>query len=379
MKSRSREEPCLDGPRLVRPEELYELDDLMTISFGGALRPRGGRRRRRPRWIVRSGAWVVARDGRLVSHIKIAYNTISLYGCRLKIASIGGVCTHPDYRAQGIATILLDHCIAESARAGASLLLISGERRLYRRAHAVDAIPTLEGRLTPTFIEPASPPVTAHRGTAEDWFACASLYQSEPVRFVRRAEFFRQAFEHGHSETWVIDSNGSPAAYVMLSRHGGSSPENRRRVVAEYAGSRAALADGLPALFEAGGYEQIELAVPMHDGELAGIFARRGISLKAGTLEDHTIRLLDVDRLMRRLGPYVAARLPRSQARRLSFHQKDDGCIFSLGDEKVELSLAKSAALVLGGPEAPKAPGELGRLLASLFPVPFPMPGMNYV
>ena len=351
----------------------------MTISFGGALRPRHGRRRRRPRWTVRSGAWVVARDGRLASHIRIAYNTVSLYGCRVKVASIGGVCTHPDYRGQGMATILLDHCIKESARAGASLLLISGERGIYRRAHAVDAGPTLEARLTPTSIEPGPPPLTARRGTAEDWFACASLYQSEPVRFVRRADFFRQSFQHAHRETWVIDWEGSPAAYVVLSRHWGTSREDRRRVVAEYAGWRAALAEGLPALFEAGGYEQIELAVPTHDGELAGIFARRGLGLRPGTLEDHTIRLLDVNRLMRRLGPYVAARLPRSQARGLSFLQEEDGCIFRLGDQKVALSLAQSAALVLGGPEAPEVPGELGRVLASLFPVPFPMPGMNYV
>ena len=369
----------MDGPRLVRPEELEELGDLMTISFGGALRPRRGRRRRRPRWMVRSGAWVVARDGRLASHIRIAYNTVSLYGCRLRIASIGGVCTHPDYRGQGIATILLDHCITESARAGASLMLISGERGLYRRAHAVHAGPTLEARLAPTSVKPASPPLTARRGTAEDWFACASLYQSEPVRFVRRADFFRQALEHSHRETWVIDSNGSPATYVVLSREWGTPPESRRRNVSEYAGSRAALADGLPGLFEAGGYEQIEFAVPTHDRELAGIFARQRLGLRPGTVEDHTIRLLDVNRLMRRLGPYVAARLPRSEARGLSFGQEDDGCIFRLGDEKVELGLAKSAALVLGGPEAPKVPGELGRVLASLFPVPFPMPGMNYV
>jgi len=329
--------------------------------------------------MVRSGAWVVARDGRLVSHIRIAYNTILLYGCRVKIASIGGVCTHPDYRGQRIATILLDHCITEGARAGASLLLISGGRGLYRRAHAVDAGPTLEARLTPTSVEPTSPPLTVRRGTPEDWFACASLYQSEPVRFVRRADFFRHAFEHSHRETWVIDSNGSPAAYVVLSRHWGTSPENRRRIAAEYAGSRAALADALPALFEVGGYEQIEFAVPTHDRELAGIFARLGLGLRPGTLEDHTIRVLDVHRLMRRLGPYVAARLPRLQARRLSFVQEEDGCIFRLGDEDVGLSQAKSAALVLGGPKAPKVPGELGRVLASLFPVPFPMPGMNYV
>jgi len=329
--------------------------------------------------MVRSGAWVIARDGRLVSHIRIKYNALSLYGCRVKIASAGGVCTHPDYRGQGLASTLLDHCIKESTRAGATLFLISGDRGLYYRAHAVDASPCLEVRLTPASFEAAPPAVTARRGTAEDWFACASIYQSEPVRFLRRADFFRQAFQHPHRETWVIEWEGSPAAYVLLSRHWGHSPEDRRRHVTEYAGSRAALADGLPALFEASGLEQIEFAVPTHDRELPGIFTRQGLGLKPGTLEAHTIRLLDLPRLMRQLRPYVAARLTRSEARQLCFRQGEGGCAFALGEEELELNLPQSAALVLGGPEAPEVGGELGRVLGSLFPVPFPMPGMNYV
>ncbi len=132
MKRKSRGEPREEGPRLVRREELDDLADLAAVSFGGVVRPRRGRRRRRVE--ARSGSYVIARDGKPVSHIRVVYNVLSLNGCRLKIASIGGVCTHPDYRGQGIASTLLDHCVQVAADAGASLLLISGERGLYRRA-----------------------------------------------------------------------------------------------------------------------------------------------------------------------------------------------------------------------------------------------------
>ena len=43
------------------------------------------------------------------------------------------------------------------------------------------------------------------------------------------------------------------------------------------------------------------------------------------------------------------------------------------------MTLSQAAPLVLGGPDAPEVKGELGRVLGEVFPVPFPMPGFNYV
>ncbi len=378
MKRRSRSEGCEEGPRLVRREELDDLGDLIALSFGGVVRPRQGRRSRE--WEARSGSWVIARDGKPVSHMRLVYNVLSLNGCRLKIASIGGVCTHPDYRGQGIASTLLDHCVKAATDRGASLLLISGERGLYRRAMAVDAGLTYEAEARPGAAPAAEPAPQARPARPDDWIACARLYQSERVRFVRSADFFARAFSWRAARGgWVMEFGGKVAAYVLLSRPWGTPPDHPRRLVAEHAGSRSALLEGLPSLFKASGFQQITLRAPEWDREMAYLLTRAGLALEPTTLPEHTIRLLDLPRLMRRLRFYRAERLSRADVRRLVFEQEGPHCIFAFGGEKLELDLRRAAALVLGGPEAPQVEGELGRVLALLFPLPFPLPGLNYV
>ena len=367
-----------EGPRPARREELDDLADLMVACFGGALGPR--RRRRRPRWIQRSGAWVIARDGRLVSHIRLVYNFLSIYGCRVKIASIGGVCTHPDYRNHGLASLLLEHCAVVAREAGASLLLISGRRGLYRRAMAVDAVPIFRTRIGRGSIETRNGAPRARPGRPEDWAACARLYQAEPVRFVRVAEVFARALGgHGHRMPWVIESRGDVVAYVVLARDWGHPPESRERWVSEYAGVRGALVAGIPSLLEAANVDEIEFRAPQCDRELDYLLGNAGLRLGEGTLWEHTIRLLDLPLLMRRLRPYTVARLPREAARALAFEQTAEQCMFTRGEDALGLDIGKATALVLGGPEAPRVGAELGESLNALFPIPFPLPGMNYV
>jgi hypothetical protein len=245
---------------------------------------------------------------------------------------------------------------------------------------AADAGLTFEVDVAPDSISAVARAPRARPAVPEDWGSCARLYQSEPVRFVRSGDLFAQAYsERRRRVGWVIEWDGDVIAYVHLRRHWGSPPEERRRIVSEYAGSRVALVDALPSLFEAGDLELIEFRAPSYDCELAHLFRRRGLEMRPGTIADHTIRLLDLPRLMRRLRSYVVARLRSTQARRMVFEQRDDICIFALGKEKVEMGLARSARLVLGGPKAPQVEGELGGVLNSLFPLPFPMPGLNYV
>jgi len=82
---------------------------------------------------------------------------------------------------------------------------------------------------------------------------------------------------------------------------------------------------------------------------------------------------------MRDIRPYLAARLPRADLRRLSFDQQRDTCTFGLGEEHRALDASQAVRLVLGSPEAPSVGGELGRVLSAIFPLPMPMPGFNAV
>ena len=369
-----------EGPRLATPAESDQLGELMSRSFGFHQHREARPQRRRPRHRhgVR-GSWVLERDGKLVSHIKLVYNHLSIFGCRLKISSIGGVGTDPDYRGQGLATTLLEHCLNEATRAGAALMLISGQRGLYRRASAVNAGGTFEVTVEPGSIR-AEGEHSVRPVQSEDWLACARLYQAEPVRFIRSADFFRRSLTTGwHREAWVVESRGGMVAYIRLGRGWGREHDRPWRNVVEYAGARAALVGALPSMLKAGGIGQLDFCFPRHDQELAYIFASEGLERKATTIADHTIRLLHLPTLMRSLRPYLRARLAPAEARQLAFGQEEETCVFGYGDDRISLDLGQSARLCLGGRGAVSVSGELGRVLASLFPVPLPLPGMNYV
>src|SRR6266545_4660454 len=95
-----------DGPRLVRRDELIASAELSRISFGGPeidsteeilanyVPPRRG------------GTYVLVYLGRLVSQIAIFHDRIKMYDGTIPAGSIGGVCTHPDYRGKGLASYL---------------------------------------------------------------------------------------------------------------------------------------------------------------------------------------------------------------------------------------------------------------------------------
>ena len=50
---------------------------------------------------------IALEDGRIVSHVGIARQTLITGGCRLPAACIGSVGTHPDFRGKGLATELV--------------------------------------------------------------------------------------------------------------------------------------------------------------------------------------------------------------------------------------------------------------------------------
>ncbi|NHN31440.1 GNAT family N-acetyltransferase [Paenibacillus agricola] len=74
-------------------------------------------------------------DGMLVSFMGLVPSIMQVGKAKLHVFSMGAVCTHPNYRGQGIAGQLLDRCKLHADEAGASLLFISGDRSLYTRVH----------------------------------------------------------------------------------------------------------------------------------------------------------------------------------------------------------------------------------------------------
>ena len=87
----------LEGPRLVRREELVESEKLFNLSFSGPttvnedeilagyVTPRRG------------GIYAFLHAGRPVSQIVLFHDQIRMLDGTIRPGSIGGVCTHPDF------------------------------------------------------------------------------------------------------------------------------------------------------------------------------------------------------------------------------------------------------------------------------------------
>jgi hypothetical protein len=222
--------------------------------------------------------------------------------------------------------------------------------------------------------------LAVRRVAPEEWPLLAPLHQAEPVRFVRPSDFLSRLcfwWDCYRPEIWLIEFRGKPTAYLMASWEEIRQPRVGGLHLSEYAGSRAALLDSLPLILSEAEAATIRLRVLGHDREFLHLLCQRGLDLKASTLSG-THRLLDLPGLMRKLRPYLAARMPRRELRQLSFHQEGEVCAFTHGGETVEMSLSQAAPLVFGGPGARQLPDALGQALSQVFPIPFPMPGFNY-
>lgn len=377
----------LEGPRTLRPEELAAAHRLSATCFGrsvlrdlptGAYRPTS-----------RQTTEVICYRGTPVSLISIYYSRVNVYGSLVRIASIGGVGTHPDYRGMGLATRLLEHCMHELTAREARIMLVSGMRGLYRRAGCTAAQIFDPIVLNPGSLRPDTTGVTIRRGSVVDAPLCARLYHGESIRFERRVEDFRQhlATEEGPSrgDSWVVEVEGRPTGYVFLSVPWGREREDRVREVliqGEYAGSRVALVEALAQLIEHLDLRELWLAVAWQDSDLRQMLRKSGVAGETSTMVGHTMRIVDFPGLMDDLDCYVRARLSAEQLSGVSFQQDGDRYAIAYGPDRIELDGAAMTRLVLGPAGAVEGVGQplvqsLGEIACQLFPLPSFTPGLN--
>lgn len=369
-------------PHRMQKQEVEKVVDLISDIFGfekqySRQRMISALRRARDR----RETLLISEDGRPVSHIRAVFSTVSVYGCEFKVASIGGVATDAAHRGRGYAGAILDTWLREMKEKGAKVLIVSGERGLYRRAHCVEAGRLYDAAVSREQAGPLVEGVRVRRVTLEDWPALAPLHQAEPVRLVRPGKLAGTLpfwWDCDSPELWLIERQREPVAYLGLSLGWPRNAATRRRVTWEYAGSRAALLDALPAVFAESSLDEITVTALGHDRELLYLIERRGWEKKERPLGG-THRLLDLPGLMKALKPYLRERLPRTDVRKLTFDQTGGRCTFAYGEERLEVGLSEAAPLVLGGPNAPPVEGELARVLAEVFPIPFPVPGFDYL
>lgn len=388
-----------DEPRLVQREEWIASYHLSRLCFGfpqtvsderilaSYVRPRRG------------GTYAFIHEGKPVSQISIFHDPIKIYDGRIRAGSIGGVCTHPDHRRQGLAGRLLEHCTQRLVKEGARLMLISGDKGIYTRAGNVPQgkyiyFTIKAGQSHPWRPRPAD--LLLRRATGADALFCSQLYQAEPVHFVRQTADFLAALQDPmkntfvHADQWIVERAGQAVTYIFLGFDWGEKPDTGIRHVGEYAGSRVALADAIPVLMTRDNLKELTWPVPWQDVELIQLLQDIGHRGSPGPFDGHTLRIIDFPGFMADLRPVLRARLDAKILRGLRFEQQGpllggtgaDRYIITRGSDRLELDGAAMTHLVMGNAEAwaepVHAPGILAEVISALFPLPSFLPGLNY-
>jgi len=372
----------MDGPRGLRPEELSSLRELTGVVFRPALVDEYPQ-------LFHEGNFdnlrVCVDEGRCVSHVGMTTRRATFFGCPVQVGCIGAVATHPDYRGQGLASRCFDDAVQKAFADGTDLLLVSGDRALYRRAGCLRApcgetftLSTEDGRTLPGIS------VTVETMTNADLPLIRECYRREPVRFLRPAEDYDRAFACGvvmnrPSEFLTIRANGDVRGYLIVGQRDGEA----RTRIAEFAGDRHALLAALPGVLRHPTVGALGWQIPGHDVLFRALCINLGLTGTPATFPG-TIKVTNFPQLMERLRPRWEELLGTKRAARLSFSQQNDAFVVRYGDDELAWDRDTMTRLLLGvpyGEEPPKIETSdvLAEALAAILPLPCLWYGLNYV
>lgn len=304
-------------------------------------------------------------DGKLAAFMGIVPGSIRVGQAILHVYSLGSVCTHSAARGKGYASKLLDYAIGHASQAGASLLLVSGDRSLYLRsgcrpfgnikrytlderfAAAVAAAADAAG--TSTTVKTTAGTATAAAATEADEAtiteaAAAEVIATEAVTSAQPAAFTVRDLQPGDSFAVAALADRETAGYglslydrqLLLAAESYASCVNLRlhTLVAERADGKIAtfavigVPDGtnessVPKVLESAGDPQAVVALfaqAMHKWELNELICavspfqtglmleldKLGVSCAEGR-NGGTVKILSPERLWEQLGPFLSA------------------------------------------------------------------------
>jgi hypothetical protein len=334
---------------------------------------------------------IVLGDGDKISHVGIKERDFIIYGCGIKIGCIGGVATEEDYRELGLATRLMKLAIKQIDQDQGDVMLVSGDRDLYRRQGCMSAAPIYRFNVTRIDIAEAGETeielIPFKNGNILD---IVSLHQKEPVRFYRTLEDFRALLYRitpapfwTQTDIFMIQDRDKILGYLVTQEpRDEQRGKGRVRAISEFAGDRTAIAESIKSLFEKYGIEELIFFVPQYDIEFLNKLDRMGIKGEKGNLQWHTFKIINLPRFMDKLAPYIEERIGNEGTKLLSFRQDGDRFSIKYRDKNLELDDESIVQLVFGTyDEAEKriidGAGEMSEILKALFPLPFIYPGLN--
>ena len=328
----------MQGPRGTRTEEIQNvihlIDQVFRIDRG--LPPSMGEQfplllreenKDRMRIIVDQNQPVAA-----VNYYK---SHLLIQGTKIPVASVGSVCTHPDYQGKGIATALLDDVEEKMRQEDILLMLVSGRRNMYRRRHCSISGDFYKATFFPKAKKAEVELIPYSPEYLDD---IRRLYYAEGLRYERDYEEFIGFFQGG-TRDWgkltyqvcLMKEKGEVSGYFVL----GISKEidHRWGKIREYAGDRDQIV--------AGCYEVLD----QHDLSFITLHFSTGDPIKYAMMRQKvqmekenqvgTLKILQFTKLMDQLRSYFSKYVPKTLLDRLIYGEEGERYFLGVGDDKI--------------------------------------------
>lgn len=382
----------MEGPRGTRKEEFAQAIRLVNYVFRGS----SNRPSNMEKWYPLlfnddnlENMRIIWQDDRPVSHLAISESEIAIYGCKTKIGSIGAVCTHPEYRKRGFASLLLEDSMKKMDKDGVDIVLVSGGRNLYKRAGCVEAGRVHKFRISGSDLKRLNTQkVKVFPYQERNLKNIVGVYQKEAVRFLRPLEDFKRILTTGvamdrEAEVLTVHKGNEFLGYLAIQIPAEKESEGRSSQVVEYSGVREAIIDAIRCIFERYNLQELSFNVPFHDSEFIYLLNQKNLASLMENIPG-VIKIINFPRLMDRLGPYIEERLDKKKIDSLKFDQVGTRFSINIGRDQFNTDARRLTQIVLGRydkkeKEMMAKEGEIGKVLTDIFPLPFVWPGLNCV
>lgn len=218
--------------------------------------------------------WYLAKDhGRVVGMVGAMVWPAVIAGASTRVASIGSVATHEDYRRRGLATNLLTLSQKALVQESVRMILISGHLPIYQRfgGRAVGKVQWYTLRSNSPLVPYQIRPIHPH----EDSAVIARLYQTRSTRFGRTLSQLQAMLttqpittvEQGTKVAELVLDQGQPVSYFIVNHHPFGGKDTSRLV--EWGGDPKGVMYGLSQLVD-GTNGEIRIPVLPEDLALRG-------------------------------------------------------------------------------------------------------------
>lgn len=169
---------------------------------------------------------IISEDEKVVSDVNYLIQDVSIQGNKIKVAAIGGVCTHPDYEKRGYSSKILDKAEEKMFSDGVDVLIISGTRSLYSRRNCSVVKSFYKYTIKPENIEIPYEIVEFDETNFEkdtDLNKMIELYNQNSTRFIRTRDEFKKLL-HAATIAWgpidykkvFIKENNNIIGYLII-------------------------------------------------------------------------------------------------------------------------------------------------------------------